>query len=106
VAVQHLQLRISRQGVLNAKCVQRLGHEVWTDQPTGGQNDDRGVWEPQSFSRHRRTKVHLVTDDDIGAPAVTDIEQPGGSFACDPPSDVPDHPLFVTSVNRHQRAPQ
>jgi len=89
--------------MVGAKRIERLGHQIWTDEPASGSHDDGYVRNIEALSRDRRPEVNFVAHDDIGPPLACDANKPHCAFAANPPGEaLPDHLLFCGSIDWHQ----
>jgi len=84
VARQHRGLRIGRQSVLRPDLVERFGHDVRSDEGSGGRDQDAGVRESQLLGHDGRPEVGLLPDHDVRPPGLADRLQVGRPAARQP----------------------
>jgi hypothetical protein len=103
---QHLEARVWRQAVFGAQLVRLLcDHARGHDRTTcGGLNGCIG--EPEAFGGDDDAKVHLVADDDVRLPLVTEDQDGTGAFAiaCGSLGD-PSRAILLLGIGQEQRLP-
>ena len=106
VPAQHLEARVRRQAVFHAQLVRLLrDHARGHDRTTcGGLNGCIG--KPEAFRGDDDAEVHLVADDDVRLPLVTEDEDGTGAFAiaCDSLRD-PSRAILLLGIGQKQRLP-
>ena len=91
-AIEHGELRVGREPVLVAQCMEWFCHEALAKEPSGRQHNHADTGEPEPFCSDCGTKIDLVADNDVGVPRAGHLENrrrmPPGALSSEVLSEV------------------
>ncbi len=73
-AIEHGELRVGREPVLFAQCMEWFCNEALTKEPSGRQDDHADTWEPKPLCGDCGTEIDLVADNEVGVPRAGHLE--------------------------------